>query len=278
MKTEQECERAAAFYERGLRALTAAKVPHLVGGGYAFAHYTHIHRPLKDLDIFVCERELPRALEVLGDLGCRTEVTFPHWLGKAVQDDMLIDVIYSSGNGLATVDDEWFAYAPETTVLNQRVKLIPAEEMLWSKAFVIERERCDAADVVHLLKLSPQLDWQRLVRRFGPHYRVLYAHMVLFGFVYPSERTLLPFEVVEQFARRMADEQRRPDARRVCQGTLLSRAQYLADVTQWGFEDVRLDSTVHMTTEQIAQWTRAIPEEIRSDDYIEPYNQVGRAG
>lgn len=270
---EQACE----FYERGLSALAGANVPHLVGGGYAFAHYTGIHRPLKDLDVFVCAGDLDRALAVLATVADRTEVTFPHWLGKAFHGDHLIDVIHSSGNGLAAVDHEWFSFAPEVTVLNQRVRLIPAEEMIWSKAFVIERERCDVTDVIHLLLRAGRLDWDRLLRRFGPHYRVLYAQIVLFGFAYPSERTAIPRRVFERLSRALADEQQEPDARRICQGTLLSRAQFLAAITEWGYQDARLEADVHMTGEQIAQWTEAIPEEIRSDDYLEHHHPTGRA-
>ena len=58
-------------------------------------------------------------------------------------------MIFSSGNGVATVDDEWFAHAPEGEVLGLPVRLVPAEEMIWSKAFIMERERFDGADIMH---------------------------------------------------------------------------------------------------------------------------------
>ena len=45
------------------------------------------------------------------------------------------------------------------------VKLAPAEEMIWSKAFIMERERYDGADVAHLLHAcARRMDWQRLLR------------------------------------------------------------------------------------------------------------------
>ncbi|HKU40251.1 MAG TPA: nucleotidyltransferase [Polyangiales bacterium] len=251
---------AAAFYARALRSLAEANVPHLVGGGYAFSHYTGVQRQAKDLDIFVHPHEVERALRVLADLGCHTEMTFPHWLSKALYDGHLIDLIYSSGNGLAVVDEAWFTHATQVSVLGLPVQLIPVEEMIWSKAFILERERCDAADVLHLLRAAPQLDWDRLVRRFAGHYRVLYCYLILFGYTYPSERTLIPERVLEDFARRFAEEQRRPDPSDSCQGTLLSRSQFLVDIIHWGYADRRLDPDVHMTREHIAQWTAAIPE------------------
>lgn len=269
MPFDFEDPRASTFYERGLRALALADVPFLVGGGYAFSKYTGIERPKKDLDLYVRERDLQRALDALRSVSTRTELTFPHWLGKAYLGEHFIDVIHNSGNGVAPVDDDWFAYAREDVLLNQRVWLTPREEMIWSKAFVMERERCDAADVLHLLR-CPDLDWERLARRFGTHHRVLYAYLVLFGFVYPSERTRIPQDLLDRLASTIADEQQQSEQGKVCQGTLLSREQYLVDVTQWGFQDARLSEDVHMTEEQIAQWTRAIAQETESDDDVEP--------
>jgi hypothetical protein len=62
-----------------------------------------------------------------------------------------VDVIWSSGNGIANVDPSWFEYALEEDVLGQHVFLCPPEEMIWSKAFVMERERFDGADVILVL-------------------------------------------------------------------------------------------------------------------------------
>jgi hypothetical protein len=49
--------------------------------------------------------------------------------------------------------------------------------------------------------------------------------------------------------------------KRLCRGTLLSRKQYLVDVQKWGFHDARLEERVHMDSQDIAQWTKAIPKE-----------------
>ena len=51
-----------------------------------------------------------------------------------------------------------------------------------------------------------------------------------------------------------------PPTERICQGTLISREQYLPDVNQWGFEDARLTMTHAMTEAEIAEWTQAIAE------------------
>jgi hypothetical protein len=58
------------------------------------------------------------------------------------------------------------------------------EETIWSKAFVMERERYDGADIAHLLRASAErLDWHRLLERFDAHWPVLLSHLILFGFI-----------------------------------------------------------------------------------------------
>jgi len=254
---------AQAFYRRAITGLRQSGVPFLVGGAYAFARYTGIERHTKDFDVFLHRRDLETALVTLGKQGCQTELTFPHWLGKAYCGDEFVDLIFSSGNGIAEVDDEWFEHSVEDTVLGMPVRLIPAEEMIWSKAFIMERERYDGADVAHLLRaLGPDLDWRRLVRRFDDQWRVLLSHLVLFGYVYPSERDKIPDRVMRQLLGRLETERPAPaPSGRVCQGTILSRAQYLVDVERWGYRDARRLPGGNMSTDEIAHWTAAIDEE-----------------
>jgi len=252
---------AVSFYADALESLQDAGVRLLVGGAYAFHRYSGIARHTKDFDIFVHPRDFDRALDVLRGRGYRTEVPFPHWLGKAWSGEAFMDIIFNSGNGVVLVDDEWFAQGPEATVLGVPVKLCPVEEMIWSKSFVIERERCDAADVAHLLRqCADWLDWDRLVRRFGPHWRVLLAHVVLFGFVYPGERARVPPRVVTILTERLLAEAAQPGDPHVCNGPLLSRSQYLTDLQRWDYEDGRVFPRGTMTPEDIARWTAAIDE------------------
>ena len=250
------------FYRRTLETLAAARIPFLLGGAYAFAHYTGIERHTKDLDVFVLRSDRDRALEHLASAGYRTHVPFPHWLAKAWSGDHFIDVIYGSGNGIAEVDGEWLEHGQEAEALGVRVRLTPPEEMIWSKAFVMERERYDGADVAHLLRArAADLDWTRLLRRFGPYWRVLLSHLLLFSFVYPAERQSIPASVLADLLKRAGDEYRADGGERQCLGTLVSRAQYLVDVERWGYRDGRLPPTGRMTEEEIATWTAAISDD-----------------
>jgi hypothetical protein len=240
-------------------ALTEREAPYLVGGTYAFRHYTGIARPTKDLDLFVQKHEIDRVLEMLRDAGWLTHATYPHWLAKARRGQHTIDVIHGSGNGLANVDAGWFGSSRPSQTLGVPTRLVPPEEMIWSKSFLMEKYRFDGADVAHLLlRQGPSLDWERLVRRFGRHFQVLLSHLLLFDFIYPGQQ-VVPRSLILELARRTQERRGVEPGEPLCQGTLLSRKQYRHDVETWGFRDARLDPDVSMTPGDIASWTLATP-------------------
>lgn len=252
----------AAFYRQVLDILHGSGVPFLVGGAYAFNRYTGINRHTRDLDIFIRRKDFEPVSAALRQHGHETELTYPHWLGKIHFNGVYIDLIFSSGNGIAEVDEMWFEHAVDTHVLGIDVKICPAEEMIWSKAYIMERERFDGADIIHLLHAcGGKMDWPRLLRRFGPHWRVLLSHLVLFGFAYPSARHLVPAAVMDELIERLRQETRSPSPEHsICLGTLLSREQYLTDIEQEGLQDGRVAPLGNMTPEDTAIWTQAIQE------------------
>jgi hypothetical protein len=256
MLDDETCE----FYRTAVMVLTEAGIPFLVGGAYALQRYTGISRHTKDFDVFVRPEDAERTLETLGNNGCDTEMTFSHWLGKAYCGEMFVDVIFRSGNGVAEVDDGWFEHATPGEVLGIPVKLCPPEEIIWTKAFVQERERYDGADVAHLVRCwAEKMDWKRLLGRFGAYWRVLFGHLVLFGFVYPGERDKVPAWVMNELMGRLQHEIATPAPKtKAIRGTLISRQQYLIDVDEWGYKDARLEPKIKMTEDEIEAWTEGI--------------------
>jgi hypothetical protein len=253
-------ETSRNFYRAALGKLDEAGFPYLVGGAYAYARYTGIERHTKDFDIFIRDGDWPRAKKILEAAGYETDLTFSHWLGKAFEGENFIDLIFSAGNGVAKVDEIWFEKAVQERVLDMDVKLIPAEEMIWSKGLIMERERFDGGDVSHVIRaVGDRLDWRRLINRYAQHWRALYAHIVLFGYIYPSDRSKIPSWVVDELTSRMLEETRSGDsAEKVCYGTVISRQQYLTDINEWGYADARLKPRGAMTAEEIAKWTAGI--------------------
>jgi hypothetical protein len=250
-----------AFYRNVLLTLAGDGVPFLVGGAFAFAALTGIRRDTKDLDLFIRREDYPRVETLLTQAGFRIELTFPHWLAKAHFGAAFVDLIFNTGNGVMPVDDGWFEHAIDAEILGLPVKMAPPEESICSKAFIMERERYDGADVAHLLRAcAGRLDWQRLRRLFGPHWRVLLSHLVLFGYVYPGERTRVPTALMEELLELLRQEMREPPSPLpLCAGTLLSREQYLPDIEEQGLIDARCTEMSKMTTQDVDHWTRAIP-------------------
>lgn len=77
---------------------------------------------------------------------------------------------------------------------------------------------------------------------------------------------MIPAWVLEELLGRMERELEPSDTdEKICQGTLLSRAQYLVDIHHWGYEDARLREDVSMSPADIAHWTDAIEGKIAND-------------
>ena len=253
-------EATKAFYRQAIDLLDEAGVPFLVGGAYAFAEYTGIERHTKDFDLFLKRDYLEPAMDAFRVRGFEPEIRFDHWLAKVYgPGELFVDLIFSSGNGIAEVDDLWFEFSQEARVFDRDVRLCPAEEMIWSKAFIQERERFDGADVAHILKSrGERMDWPRLIARFGQNWRVLFSHLVLFGYIYPDNRAILPSWVMAEMNTRLIEEMTTAvPIDRVCNGPVLSRQQYLHDLSE-GYEDARLSPVGNMTEQQVQAWTEAI--------------------
>jgi hypothetical protein len=248
------------FYRDVLDSLSDALIPFLVGGSSAWTHYTGAGRETKDFDLFLIEADAHRAIELLRHKGYRAVLVFTHWLAKVHHGEHYIDLIFNSGNGLCPVDALWFRHADAGVMFGKDVLICPVEEMIWQKAFIMERERFDGGDVAHLLRAyADRLDWRRLRARFRGHWRVLLAHLVLFGFIYPGARDKIPREIFLELLERCGTEQETlPADDMTCQGTLLSRAQYVIDLEHWGYRDPRLPPAGVMTESQVADWSDAM--------------------
>jgi hypothetical protein len=258
------------FYLQTMGHLRDAGVDVLVGGAHALTYHAGIRRNTKDFDLFLLPRDVPRALEALSTRGIRAEIASPLWLAKAFRPggDEFVDLIFNSGNGLSPVDESWFERAVDGRALDEPAKIVAVEEMLWTKAFIQERERFDGADVAHLLLArGAQIDWSYLERLFAGHEQVLLAHLVLFTYIYPSERDVVPANVLEALIRKMQEQP--VERSRVCRGTNISRSQYLVDVRSWGFADGRIAPAGPLTPAQVEELTGAIDSDRAKSTWAE---------
>jgi hypothetical protein len=228
-------------YRRALQALNGASISFVVAGAYAIYEHTGIYRQTKDLDLFVEPSVVIPAARALHDAGFVMRLEELHWLAKGFVGEKFVDLIYGMGNGVAFIDDAWFAHSRPGVLAAQPVRIAPAEELIWHRLFINERHRHDMSDIVHLLLCEgDMLDWEHLLSRVGEHWPLLLAQLQMFSYVYPGYRTNVPAWVSERLMERArADVARAEEDADVTRGPLISRFSFAIDVREWGFEDPR---------------------------------------
>jgi len=239
----------AESYRQAIQILSHVGIPALVGGAYALAYYTGVVRTTKDFDLFIRPSDLEQALTAFRHARYRTETVFPYWLAKVFRGDDMIDLIYRAPNGVVEVSDEWIERAWRGELLNVPVQLCSPESILATKLFVLNNYRSDVADVMHLFySCAERIDWQYLLHLLQSYWRVLLAQLILFGFVYPSERHRIPPSVLHELTERLSRELNGPAAAEpVCNGPLLYHSQYKIDLQNQRFHDGRLQPFGAMT-------------------------------
>lgn len=237
--TEEQRKEAHAFYKEALELLEESGATFMLGGAFCMFEYTGIYRDTKDLDIFCKPTEYPKILKFFADKGYETELTDVRWLAKVFKGEYFIDIIFDTVNNICRVDDTWLQHAPEMEFVGCKVKMLPAEELIFCKLYVQNRERFDGADVNHvLLKQGKNLDWKRLMRRMDPHWHILLAQLVMFQFVYPSDfHEIIPRWVFDELVKR-AQEQYDvpPPVEKVCRGPIIDQTQYSVDIKEWDYK------------------------------------------
>lgn len=227
-------------YKRALTALNAGGVPYVVAGAYAIYAHTGIYRETKDLDLFTEPRHVVEAMRALKQAGFRARLEQPHWLSKALEGELFVDIIYGMGNGLASIDADWYRYSQPAILAAVPVRMAPAEELLWHRLFISERHRQDMADIVHLIvSVGHAMNWERLIERTGEHWPLLLAQVQMFNYVYPEMSGGVPeWVMIELLDRARADAVRPRTEERVTRGTFVSRFSFTIDVNEWGFRDL----------------------------------------
>lgn len=246
MQEKQEKTEAVLFYLQVLEILQRQSIRFMVGGGVAMYHYTGIERDIKDLDIFCKVSEYAQILKVLADEGYQTELTDIRWLAKIFKDGHYIDIIFDTVNNICNVDDTWYTHAVNGTYEGISVYYVPAEELIWCKIYVQNRERYDGADLNHLLlKQGKNLDWERLLFRLERHWQLFLAQLLLFQFVYPADyHNILPkwlFDTLMERAREQYDLP--PSVEKVCRGPIIDQTQYEVDIRNWNYKVSTIKTT-----------------------------------
>ncbi len=168
-----------------------------LGGGFAVSVYTGQWRASKDLDVYV----LPRDREAMIGITARVGLTDYHervpydrtWIYRSAKEDIIVDIMWSMANHRAPVDEAWLLRGAAVNVNGEHLRVLPVEEMIWDKLYVMQRDRCDWPDTLNLLYAAgPTLDWRYLLSRVDGDAPLLRALLSVFSWVSPGRACALP--------------------------------------------------------------------------------------
>ncbi len=231
--------RAQDFYAESLKLLNKCGQPFLVGGTFAVNAFLGINRPTKDLDIFCKPSDFPKIAECFASQGYKTQVTDERWLAKVFKGRYFLDLIFNSANASMPVTDQWLKESQKIKILDVEVQILPPTELIWSKAFIQNRDKFDGNDIAHLILKSKNINWKRLLMHMDQYWEVLLIHILRFRFIYPSEREQIPFWLFDELIGRLESQINLPTSReKVCRGRLFSYSDFEVDVKDWGFTDI----------------------------------------
>ena len=189
----------------GADALEQVGAPYLLAGALALATYTGHWRNTKDIDVIIHARDRERVIDALRRNGFadyfEREAYDRSWIFRGFKDGVLFDVIWALPNHRVGVDEAWFTRARTVVLSGKTYAVVPAEELVRIKLYVMQRERCDWVDVLNILAGSVEtISWPWLVERMDRDLPLLHAALAIFNWMCPGRAHALPAWLRKQFA------------------------------------------------------------------------------
>jgi hypothetical protein len=189
----------------GVKAAREAGAPVLLGGALALATYTGRWRNTKDIDLIVKpghEDDIIARLKAAGFTDYFDQEPYDRsWIFRSCRDGVILDIIWALPNHRVPIDDAWFDHARPVALHGAEYQVVPIEELVRVKLYVMQRERCDWVDVLNALAGSvDQIEWDHLVARMGRDLPLLQAVLTTFAWLSPDRAIAIPAEVRERFA------------------------------------------------------------------------------
>jgi hypothetical protein len=221
--------------------LTAANelgVPYVLGGGHAVNQHGGPWRNTKDLDIFVPVEHRQAVIDCLTGMGFADYyAVWPYdreWIYRAHIGNKIVDVIWQAANKIGVVEASWRDRAVEGEMAGAPTWFASVEDLIWLKAFIVQRERCDWPDILNLIAAAEgRLDWEALIDRFGPHWVLLQSIIHLFDWTCPQYSDYVPGAVRRELRRRLHAQQRgelaADDEDETCRWQLLDSRPWFVD-------------------------------------------------
>jgi hypothetical protein len=190
-------------YRRVIHEARSAGVGFAFGGAFGTAVYTGDLRNTKDFDFYVLPEEREAMKDAITRAGLQDHFErLPYdraWIYRASRDDVIVDAIWAMANLRAEVDRRWLIGGPEVTIRGERIRAIPIEELIWSKLYVLQRERSDWGDVLNLIDArAATIDWSHLLNRIAQDAPLLTGALSVYGWLAPDRARDIPHLVWDQ--------------------------------------------------------------------------------
>jgi hypothetical protein len=184
-------------YRRVAQEARKAGVRFAFGGAFATAVYTGDLRNTKDFDFYILPEDREAMKEAIGRAGLTDHFDrLPYdrsWIYRGSQGDVLVDAIWAMANQRAMVDTLWLSRGPLVEIRGDQLRAIPIEELIWSKLYVLQRDRTDWGDVLNVIAAQTEsVEWPHLLNRLGEDAPLLTAVLVLFAWLDPVRALVIP--------------------------------------------------------------------------------------
>jgi hypothetical protein len=184
-------------YREAMRVIRNSGAPFLLGGGFALATFTGRWRDTKDIDFYVRKKDRARAILALANEGFsdyyKNRPYDRRWIYRSVREGVIVDTIWAMANQRAQVDDDWFQFADTALIRGEELKVVPMEEFLWCKLYIMQRDHCDWTDIFNLVYAHGRnIDWERLIERLGEDVALLEGMLTVYRWLCPKRASQLP--------------------------------------------------------------------------------------
>jgi hypothetical protein len=189
----------------GTVAIEQLGVRYLLAGALALATYTGHWRNTKDIDVIIHPDHRDAVMAALSQAGFEDyfarEPYDRSWIFRGFKDGVLFDVIWSLPNHRVGIDSPWFERAQSICLQDRSYFVVPVEELVRIKLYVMQRQRCDWVDVLNVLAASSEkISWPWLVDRMERDLPLLHAALAIFNWMCPGRAHSLPAWLRKQFA------------------------------------------------------------------------------
>jgi hypothetical protein len=184
-------------YRSVLRNARARGVRVAMSGGFTSSFYTALWRNTKDMDLCILPQDRESMIEATREAGLHDlydEMPYDRrWIYRSTCEGIIVDIIWRLANMQGDVDDVWLSAGPDVRLYDETLKLVPPEEMIWSKIHIVQRERCDWPDIMNMLYATGSaLDWRRLIERLKDEERLLSSVLLIFSWITPGRARTFP--------------------------------------------------------------------------------------